>query len=641
MGRGAGDWLADGRRFHRAGDFDAALREYDRCLKASPGHPDVCLLAAMAASQAGRTRDAERYARRAFESRPDARSGMALGQILLQSGDFEEAAACFEKATSDPAIAVDAHFRRGQALRRLGRNGQAAVAFEAAVLGAETHAPAWNELGIARLDLGEPRLAVEAFRRSLDARPSNAAVLSNLAAAAFRIGDVDTADEAVRNALDLEPDQAGALSMLGALERSRGRLEAARAAYERCVETDPESAAAWTGLAGTRQAAGDLDGAGRAYEHALELVPGYPDAVAGKAEWFEWQGQYEAGIDFLSRAGGQSRSPGIELVAGRLLRRLGRAEEARQRLEAAVPAGDLDGPLRRQFCFSLGDVCDAAGDFRAAWDWYAQGNRLTRATWDPQAMSERLARLGQVAGHDVDPDQGRGVVFIVGMPRSGTTLVEQILASHPRVHAAGELPYLGRLAEEVLAGANVDPGSAADWEAIGQRYVDALPVLPGEQQYVTDKMPLNFQYLAVIRAALPAARVVHCRRDPRDTALSCFFTDFIDPELGFATRLDWLGEFIGAYGRQMESWSARLGERMFGLDYADLVSEPKSAIGDLLGFLGLPWDDACLDFHESDRVAATASHAQVRKPVYRTSLGRWRSYARQLEPLLERLTVAD
>jgi tetratricopeptide (TPR) repeat protein len=635
---GRRNWLDEGRRRHREGDFEAALRAYDRCLRARPGQPDVCLLAAMAATQSGRLPEAERYARLAFENRPDARSGMALGQVLLESGEYEEAAACFERATGDPAVATDAHYRRGQALRRLGRRRQAVAALEAAVLGAEEHAAAWNELGVARLELGEPRLAVEAFRRSLAARPGHAAVLANLASAAFRIGDMETAGEAVHAALDVDPGQVTALSMLGMLERARGRLEAAREAFERCVAVDPRSEVAWTGLAGVRQAAGDLEGAGEAYDRALALAPRYPDAVVGKAEWLEWQGLYQDGLDLLREA--SPDSAGAELVAGRLLRRIGRPGEARRRLEAAVPAGDLDGPLRRQFCFSLGDVCDAEGDFRAAWDWYAEGNRLTPATYDPLANAERLCRFNRVAGRDVDPGQGTGIVFVVGMPRSGTTLAEQILARHPRVHAAGELPHIGRLAEEILAASTRGGGiDDTDWGDVGRRYVESLPVIPGDGRAVTDKMPLNFRYLGVIRAALPGARVVHCRRDPRDTALSCFFTDFIDPALGFATRLDWLADYIGAYLRHAATWTPRFGNRIFDLEYASLVGEPQRVIGSLLEFLDLPWDDACLDFHEGDRIAATASHAQVRKPLYRTSLGRWKLYARQLEPLLDRLAA--
>jgi tetratricopeptide (TPR) repeat protein len=590
----------------------------------------------MAASQAGRGEEAERYARLAFEHRPDARSAMALGQVLLESGDFEEAAACFARAASDPALAADAHFRRGQALRRLGRNEQAIVALESAVLGAEGHAPAWNELGVSRMDKDEPRLAAEAFRRSLDARPGDPAVLSNLAAAAFRTGDLAAADGAVRAALEADPDHEAALLMVGRLERGRGRLDVARDALERCVDVAPRSAAAWTGLAGVRQADGDLARAGTAYDRALGLSPSYPDAVAGKAEWFEWQGLYEEGMAFLREAGGRSSVAAIELVEGRLLRRLGRLAEARQRLEAAAPAGDTDAPLRRQFCFTLGDVCDAEGDFRAAWDWYAEGNRLTPAEYDPAANVDRLARFDGLRTAEVQGDVGRGVVFIVGMPRSGTTLAEQILARHPRVHAAGESPVLGRLAEDMIA---AGPAAEVDWSAVGRRYVEALPATPGDGLLVTDKMPLNFRYLGLVKAALPGARVVHCRRDPRDTALSCFFTDFIDPALGFATRLDWLADFVNAYLRYMATWSRRLGDRMFGLGYEALLEEPRTAVSELLAFLGLSWDGDCLEFHTGDRVAATASHAQVRMPLYRTSMGRWKSYAGHLEPLLTRLST--
>jgi len=154
---------------------------------------------------------------------------------------------------------------------------------------------------------------------------------------------------------------------------------------------------------------------------------------------------------------------------------------------------------------------------------------------------------------------------------------------------------------------------------------------------MTDKMPLNYQYVGVIRAALPAATIIHCRRDLRDVVLSCFFTDFIDPALGFATRLDWLAEYALAYRQFMEDWGADLQGIMLEVGYESLVADPETEIRRLLKSLGLAWNPACARFHEQDRFAATASHAQVRRPIYRESVGRWRKYAHYLGPLVKSL----
>jgi hypothetical protein len=227
------------------------------------------------------------------------------------------------------------------------------------------------------------------------------------------------------------------------------------------------------------------------------------------------------------------------------------------------------------------------------------------------------------------------MVFVLGLPRTGTTLVEQILGAHPQVFPAGELATLGALAHEAAGlGHNPGPRELAD---LGRRYLAALPAASRGALRVTDKMPLNFRYLGFLQAILPGARIVHCRRDARDVALSCFATDFIDPALGFSTRIDWLAAYVRLYEEVVTRWQERIEVPTMMLDYEALVHEPEVWIRRLVDFAGLPWDDACLSFHRQRRVAATASHAQVRQPIYTRSIGRWRHYRAHLGDLGELL----
>jgi hypothetical protein len=221
------------------------------------------------------------------------------------------------------------------------------------------------------------------------------------------------------------------------------------------------------------------------------------------------------------------------------------------------------------------------------------------------------------------------------MPRSGTSLVEQILSAHPDVYAAGELSNLGRLAVSAMDdGKTVSAERAAE---MGRRYLSELPGEAAAAIRVTDKLPFNFFYLGLIQAALPGARVIHCRRDPRDVALSCYFTDFIDPTLAFSARLEWLGDYINRYLDQMDTWRDALALPLLEVDYEALVDDPEHWSRQLVDFAGLDWDPACLSFHDQSRVAATASHAQVRRPVYKSSVGRWKNYESHLTPLLQTL----
>jgi len=633
---GPASWLAEAKRRHRSGDADGALREYRRCLQMAPDQPEIRILAAMAAAQSGRPGEAVEHARRAVAARDDAASRMMLGRALVQAGEADEALESLCQAAAEPAMAADANFILGQTLRLLGRSAEAAAALEASVTADPGRGAAWNELGVVRMAMGLVGPAREAFQRSLRARPGDAGVLSNLAVACLRLGDDEAAAEAAVGALEADPRSTRAAAALARVERNRGRLAEALAAWERCVNLDTGSADAWAGLGSSRQAAGDLAGAEEAYRRSLDLDPENKDALAGMAEWHEWQGQYQQGLDLLIDAPGSPSSPGIELVGARLLRRLGRCEDARRRLEGAVPDQGTDAVLRRQFAFSLGDVCDELGDAAAAWEWYREGNRLSPARFDLAEHRKELARLAALAPPPRSGDAGAGIVFIVGLPRSGTTLVEQMLAAHPGVDAAGELPFLGRLVRDFAS------GSAAAEDAgklVGDRYLEAVAGHRLHGTLVTDKMPLNYQYLDMIGAVLPGARIVHCRRDLRDVALSCYATDFIDPTLGFATRLDWLADYILAYRDFTGLPRDCLSGRIHDVSYEALVEEPEAEIRRLLEFLGLSWDPACLAFNALDRFTATASHAQVRRQIYRTSVGRWKVYESWLSPLLERLQV--
>ncbi|MGB5622258.1 MAG: sulfotransferase, partial [Gammaproteobacteria bacterium] len=289
------------------------------------------------------------------------------------------------------------------------------------------------------------------------------------------------------------------------------------------------------------------------------------------------------------------------------------------------------GAARRSFCFSLGDACDELASYAEAWSWYRQGNALTPAHFDPLAQTRLFEQVGRAAA-DMPPGQGgEDLVFIVGAPRSGTSLLEQMLDAHPKVYGAGESPLLGELVHGALS---ADTRLRATRLAqLADDYRRGLPErLPAAQRLV-DKMPLNFQYLPLIRAAFPKATIIHCRRDARDVGVSCYFTDFADQALGFATRLDWLAVWLRGYQQVMSRWADDCAP-VLAIDYEALIETPEPTLRRLLDALGLGWDPGCLDFATRARVVATASHAQVREPLHGRSVGRWRHYADWLGPLL-------
>lgn len=302
-------------------------------------------------------------------------------------------------------------------------------------------------------------------------------------------------------------------------------------------------------------------------------------------------------------------------------------------MEALLDKQPVDATDAIHLHFALGKAHEESGNYHRAFENLVAGNRLMRDA-NPFDIAEdedefkRIAETfhkaflsrGQPTGAESDLP-----VFIVGMPRSGTSLVEQILASHGSVHGAGELAFLPKLADG-LGGRAAFPeclGDAEDglWKFIGDHYLQPLASLAPEALRITDKLPINLKYIGLIHLCLPHARIIHCRRDAVE-----FSYDLAD-----------LGRYYRLYERLMEHWQAVLPGKLLDLPYEDLVDDLEGTARRMVEFCGLDWDENCLEFHKTDRAVKTASDVQVRRPIYNTSIGLWRRYEQQLAPLLEAL----
>jgi hypothetical protein len=323
-------------------------------------------------------------------------------------------------------------------------------------------------------------------------------------------------------------------------------------------------------------------------------------------------------------------------------------------------ASERGGPVeeRLNLEFTLGKAYMDIGEAELAFAHLNAGARLKRSTFDydvhdDEAQFAEIARIldaeqlnAERVGGGGDPSEKP--VFIVGLPRSGTTLVEQILASHPRVHGAGELTTLEALLIERLGPAlsplarvqgfaSLTPGDLA---ALGGAYARTTAAMAPGSLRVTDKMPSNFRLLGLIRLMLPNARIIHCRRDPLDTGLSCYATLFTRGQ-PFTYDLREFGLYHRAYERLMAHWRGLLPpERFLEVRYENVTGDLEGQARRLIDFCGLAWDDACLAFHQTRRPVRTASVDQVRRPLYRSSVARWKLYEAQLAPLLETLGLS-
>ena len=573
--------------------------------------------------------------------------------------------------------AVAAH-QRGE-LEQAERDYRALLAVE------PQHADATHFLGLLLHQRGDAE-GLRLLQQSLRLSPGNYQYRGNLASALQQLGDDREAERQFLESLALNPDYTGGFINLGMLYAARGDYPRALTQYRRALRLEPGSFIAWFSAAEALQRlarrsesleayrhaakaasgdpesllrvgsalreAGEVDEARRCHERALELAPGSPAAESSLGNLIGIGGDLAAAEAHYRRA--LQLKPDYASAYYNLVdvKRLGPEDPAWAPLMALAERvetlpSDEALPLR----FALGKVWDGQGDHAQAFSHWDAGNRLKRASlhYDESRQAQFFQEFAQVFGADfigarrLDNADPRPV-FIVGMPRSGTTLVEQILASHPQVYGAGETHALRNSLREELppdAGDYHLPGQLAELDREGlsraaarySRYLDGLA--PGAAR-VTNKLPGNMVFVGLMTLLYPQAHIIHCSREPLDTCFSCY-TKLFTTGHPFSYEQGELGRFHRLYARLMDHWRTVLPGRMLELRYEELVEDLEGQAQRLMAHLGLPWDEACLRFHESARAVRTASLAQVRRPIYRDSVGRWKNYEKELAPLREAL----
>jgi tetratricopeptide (TPR) repeat protein len=477
----------------------------------------------------------------------------------------------------------------------------------------------------------------------------------------LKAGDLQGAEALCRKAVEARPADPRAWGLLARTLVAQGRSEEGAACLGRQVALAPGDAAAHANLGRVLR---DLERARAdeaAFDRALALAPGLRPAVVGKAQARSDRGDHEGAFRLLEPlvapgARGAPRAPDANdpraaCTFAQAARNLKRPEAGVMPLERVLARRDLHPKQRRLAAFELGHVLDALGRYDDAFAQFERANALATPPPGPDTYLEVMERVAayftpeRLAGLARATAASDLPIYIVGMPRSGTSLVEQILASHPRVHGAGELMLIPNLATrldlEVPEGhgypARLGALEPAQVDALGRELLDRLGAMAPGAARVTDKMPHNFIHLGLIAMLAPGARVIHCTRDPVDTCLSCYFQDFDPRQHPYAGDLARLGRHYVAYRALMARWEGLAPLPIRTVRYEALVADTEAVSRELVAFCGLDWDPACLEFHRSRRPVRTASRFQVQQPVYRTSVARWRRYARHLAPLLETL----
>lgn len=444
------------------------------------------------------------------------------------------------------------------------------------------------------------------------------------------------------------PNIALAHNTLGGVLLALGRTEEAAREFGEAIRLQPNYFHAHNNLGVALENLSRFEEASQAFREALRINPGYASAHNNLGSALQNQGKMaEALVEFQATV----RLDPTHAVAILNLGKLAAvgfyrfsAEEI-QNIRDLTTRPNVPPEARSRLHFALAQAFDRTGAYDDAFEHCRQANEICKERFQRRGVAfDRAAVQSQVDGligtftpSFFEKARGLGVdselpVFILGMPRSGTSLVEQILACHPSVHGAGELPDLGRLVD----GLPRTPEDAATAQALANGHLQRLQQLGGGATRVVDKAPFNFFHIGVIATLFPRARIIHCRRDPVDTCVSCFFQNFTEP-FPFTLDLEHLGQYFCEYERLIAHWAKVLPTPMFEASYEELTSDQENSSRRLVAFCGLEWDERCLRFYENDRVVRTFSTLQVRQPMYRSSVGRWKRYERHLQPLLAAL----
>jgi len=618
---------------------------------APPQNPQIALHleAALAAHKAGQRDRAERLCRKVLHRAPHQPDALRLlGVIASERGRHEYAVQLLSRALAGPTGSAEARYSLGNALRALRRLEEATSHYRAAIALKPDFAQAHCNLSALLIQRDLHGAALEHATRAAELMPELTEPHLNRGIALARARRSAEAEAALRRALAVQPDNAQALSELCSVLAELGRLDEAEACHLKALDLDPNNPFFHLRLGDAHLLSGDPEGCEAICRHAVSLAPRSAPVWSRLAHILRCLGRFEEARSCLRKALELDPELPHAYVGLAVLGERAGGEEQLRHLRTTLADPGHPTMTRVDAGFALGKLLDNADRYDEAFPCFFQANSLYREFltasgmgYDRAAFRQHIDGLIETCTSELyatterDGNPSEMPVLVVGMPRSGTSLVEQIAASHSRVAGAGELRDLGQIVAQLQADAQEkteeDPDLA---RCLRDEYIARLQQIGRGAERVIDKMPDNIITLGMVPLLFPRARVIFCRRDPRDTCLSCYFHRFDQPLVWYTDLVD-CGSRALELERLAEHWRRVLPLCMLTIDYEALVADLEGESRRLIEFLDLDWEPACLDFHKTERPVRTASGWQVRQPLFTRSLGRWRKYERHIGPLLE------
>lgn len=603
------------------GDPVKAIKMLEKLLKPSGNNPDILYLISLAYGKMGKMTQVEKYSRHALTKTSTHKGALCnLANALFIQGKLQEALTNYEKALSispgEPQI-LDNYCR---VLITTGRQSEAISKLDQVITKNPHYAPAYAVKGIAYAELGHTEKAFSAFE----------------------------------NALKIDPVNVDANIGLGNLHRFQGTHLDAEKYYRTVLDVEPYNMLAYIGLATVKRLIGLHDEALNIIQEAELRIPGHPTIISTKADILEHAGKYNEAFDALQylKKKGQLSSLGVVSYMN-MCAKFDVCDEAMDVLNHSIELPATNNLEKQMLYFCGGKHLDKQNRYDEAFKYYKKANTCIDANFDAARDLGFVADVKEVFTEEAMKSfpfattGSQRPLFILGMPRSGTSLTEQILSAHPEVHGAGELGDIAGIAKAIKGlHPDMEGGYAAripglKLEAIqsyAEKYLQSISLLNNSSRYVTDKMPHNFLYIGLISLLFPEARIIHCKRNPIDNILSIYFQHFSNAHT-YATSLRNITLYYNAYTNVMEHWKKVINNPIYELCYESIIEDQEATTRKLLEFCDLEWNDDVLQYHSTKRSVATASYQQVRQPIYKTSRERWRNYETYLDEVKQLLDV--
>ncbi|MEQ1826839.1 MAG: sulfotransferase [Pirellula sp.] len=656
----------------KSGHFPTAEQLCRRLLATDPFNPDALNLMGILAGMADKHNDAAIWIQRAVEVAPSVSEFRKnLARALAHLEKFDEALESIRPLLEVANPSADLLAMKGAMLGQK-RDFSSGIAALREAIRLCPNVPTYY-FNIAELHRQNAELdeAKESLKKCLDLEPNHADALNNLAGLQIANGDFLDSLQSIQKLLAINPRSAQAYCNLGSLLGAGGDSEAAARAFRNALLLQPNLSRARFQLASMLVRDGHLAEA----ESIVELLSSQPDMddtiiKTTHARILEKKGSIDLAWELMQSIDPSKRSqPDVATMLALIQEQRGEKDAAIKTLEASLKSSEYDAIEFIGIYFTLGQLYDSLERYDEAFEAYRLGNENRKKTFRifENLNQKRVGAVDKVrqlysqklfGGCPTSTLDTEAPVFILGMPRSGTTLTEQIISSHSAVHGAGELSKFHDLIRETygtpsksqsLFEINLeDPSHGKEclvpdgWDKIradqldqlGTKYLDYVRSLNRTASRITDKMPYNYFVVGLISKVFPKSRIIHCVRNPIDTCLSCYFQNFTVGS-HYAFDLRELGEFYREYSEIMAHWRDVLNVPMFEVQYEEMVHHPEPVIRSMLSYCGLDWEPQCLRFHKSSRVVSTASYQQVRQPLYTRSAGRWAHYIKHLRPLIE------